>query len=257
MFLDGEYHLFYQHNPEGDRWGHISWGHAVSRDLLGLGPPAHRLAEPGRHHDLLGECRLRREEFVRPGEERRPADGRGLHRRRAQKQTQNLATSLDKGRTWTKFAGDPVLDLNSNSFRDPKVFWHKPTGRWIMATVLADDRKVRLWGSTDLKAWERLSDFGPAGSVKGVWECPELFEAPVVGGEKDRVAVGPQGRRERRSTVRRLGGAILRGTSSTASGVPRGRQDDRSRLGWITARTSMPRRPGTTPPTAAPSGSPG
>ena len=98
------------------------------------------------------------------------------------KQTQNLASSLDRGRTWTKFAGNPVLDLNSNSFRDPKVFWHKPTGRWIMATVLADDRKVRLWGSNDLKAWEKLSDFGPAGSVKGVWECPELFEVPVEGG---------------------------------------------------------------------------
>ena len=99
-----------------------------------------------------------------------------------EKQTQNLASSLDRGRTWTKFAGNPVLDLGSNSFRDPKVFWHKPTSRWIMATVLADDRKVRLWGSTDLKVWEKLSDFGPAGSVKGVWECPELFEAPVEGG---------------------------------------------------------------------------
>ena len=98
------------------------------------------------------------------------------------KQTQNLASSLDRGRTWAKFAGNPVLDINSNSFRDPKVFWHKSTGRWIMATVLADDRKVRFWGSKDLKAWENLSDFGPAGSVKGVWECPELFEVPVESG---------------------------------------------------------------------------
>jgi fructan beta-fructosidase len=72
--------------------------------------------------------------------------------------------------------------LHSNSFRDPKVFWYKPAGRWIMATVLADDRKLRLWGSGDLKTWEKLSDFGPAGSVQGVWECPELFEAPVEDG---------------------------------------------------------------------------
>ncbi len=98
------------------------------------------------------------------------------------KQTQNLASSLDRGRTWTKYAGNPVLDLNSNSFRDPKVFWHEPSSRWIMATVMADERKVRLWSSRDLKTWEKRSDFGPAGSTKGVWECPELFEAPVEGG---------------------------------------------------------------------------
>ena len=99
------------------------------------------------------------------------------------KQTQNIASSTrSRCLTWTKFPGNPVLDLNSNSFRDPKVFWHKPTSRWIMATVLADVRKVRLFSSADLKSWEKLSDFGPAGSVQGVWECPELFEAPVEGG---------------------------------------------------------------------------
>jgi sucrose-6-phosphate hydrolase SacC (GH32 family) len=97
------------------------------------------------------------------------------------RQTQNLAYSLDRGRTWTKFAANPVLDLGSNSFRDPKVFWHAPTHRWVMVTVLADERKVRLWRSADLRRWERLSDFGPSGSTAGVWECPELFEAPVEG----------------------------------------------------------------------------
>ena len=97
------------------------------------------------------------------------------------KQTQNLASSTDRGRTWTKFAGNPVLDLHSNSFRDPKVFWHKPTDRWIMATVLADDRKVRLWGSGDLKTWEKLSDFGPAGSVTGSLGMSRTVRGPRRG----------------------------------------------------------------------------
>jgi fructan beta-fructosidase len=181
VFLDGEYHLFYQHNPEGDRWGHMSWGHAVSHDLVRWQHLPIALWEEGGIMIFSGSA---------------VADANnssGLGRLDAapmvaiytgdghKKQTQNLASSLDRGRSWTKFAGNPVLDLNSNSFRDPKVFRHEPTSSWIMATVLADERKVRLWRSKDLKAWEKLSDFGPAGSVKGVWECPELFAAPVEG----------------------------------------------------------------------------
>ena len=161
----------------------MSWGHAVSRDLLRWDHLPIALREQDGIMIFSGSAVFDAKNSSGLGRPDAPpmvavytGDGH-------KKQTQNLASSLDKGRTWTKFAGNPVLDLNSNSFRDPKVFWHKPTGRWIMATVLADDRKVRLWGSTDLKAWEKLSDFGPAGSVKGVWECPELFEVPVEGGE--------------------------------------------------------------------------
>jgi sucrose-6-phosphate hydrolase SacC (GH32 family) len=97
------------------------------------------------------------------------------------KQTQNLAYSNDRGRTWTKYADNPVLDLGLKDFRDPKVFWHAPTSRWIMVTVLPDQHKVRFFGSSDLKRWEALSDFGPAGATGGVWECPDLFPLPVDG----------------------------------------------------------------------------
>lgn len=182
VFLAGEYHLFYQHNPEGDRWGHMSWGHAVSRDLVRWDHLPIALREEAGIMIFSGSAVVdvgNTSGLGRPGVPPMIAiytgDGRG-------KQTQNLASSLDRGRTWTKFAGNPVLDLQSNSFRDPKVFWHAASNRWIMATVLADERKVRLWGSRNLKAWEQLSDFGPAGSTKGVWECPELFKAPVEGG---------------------------------------------------------------------------
>jgi len=186
VFVEGEYHLFYQHNPEGNRWGHMSWGHAVSRDLvrwehlpLALREEAGIMIFSGSAvFDVRNTSGLGRPDAP-PMVAVYTGDGHKT-------QTQNLASSLDRGRTWTKFTGNPVLDIGSNSFRDPKVFWHRPSSRWVMATVLADQRKVRLWGSGDLKRWEKLSDFGPAGSTKGVWECPELFEAPVEGGGETR-----------------------------------------------------------------------
>jgi sucrose-6-phosphate hydrolase SacC (GH32 family) len=97
------------------------------------------------------------------------------------KQTQNLAFSNDRGRTWTKYVSNPVIDLGLSDFRDPKVFWHAPTSRWVMVTVLATQHKVRFFASPDLKRWQMLSDFGPAGATGGVWECPDLFALPVDG----------------------------------------------------------------------------
>jgi fructan beta-fructosidase len=182
VFLDGEYHLFYQHNPEGDKWGHMSWGHAVSRDLLRW-----------EHLPLA----MREEDGVMIFSGSAVVDGSntsglcGASGRSClvaiytghtgKKQTQNLAFSHDRGRTWTKYAGNPVLDLSRSDHRDPKVFWYGPSKRWIMVTVLADERKVRLFSSPDLKRWEMLSDFGPAGATGGVWECPDLFPLPVDG----------------------------------------------------------------------------
>jgi fructan beta-fructosidase len=96
-------------------------------------------------------------------------------------QFQNLAYSNDNGRTWTKYSGNPIIDLHLKDFRDPKVFWHEVTQKWIMLTALSPEHKLRFWGSTDLKHWTALSDFGPAGAVGGVWECPDLFELPIEG----------------------------------------------------------------------------
>jgi fructan beta-fructosidase len=181
VFLDGEYHLFYQHNPEGDRWGHMSWGHAVSRDLVRWEHLPVALREENGVMIFSGSAVFDARNTSGLGRPDAPPMVAVYTGHGHDKQTQNLASSLDRGRTWTKYAGNPILDIGSREFRDPKVIWHKPTGRWIMVTVLADRRQVRFWGSADLKRWEKLSDFGPAGSVKGVWECPELFEAPVEG----------------------------------------------------------------------------
>jgi sucrose-6-phosphate hydrolase SacC (GH32 family) len=188
VFYDGEYHLFYQHNPFGDRWGHMSWGHAVSRDLLHWEDLPVALREEGGVMIFSGSAVVDRDNtsgLCAPQGDRRAClvavyTGHGHG-----KQTQNLAYSTDRGRTWTKYAGNPVLDLNLKEFRDPKVFWHEPTRRWVMLTVLADQHKVRLFASPDLKRWETLSDFGPAAATGGVWECPDLFPLPVDGDAAD------------------------------------------------------------------------
>ena len=182
VYYKGEYHLFYQHNPFGEEWGHMSWGHAVSRDMLHWQHLPVALSEEGGVMIFSGSAVV----DTRNSSGLCQADGAdhscliaiysgdGLG-----KQTQNIAFSNDRGRTWTKYRGNPVIDLGRKDFRDPKVFWHAPTGRWIMVTVLADEHKVRLFGSSDLIKWETLSDFGPAGATGGAWECPDLFELPV------------------------------------------------------------------------------
>ena len=186
VFLEGEYHLFYQHNPFGDRWGHMSWGHAVSRDLLRWEHLPVALREENGVMIFSGSA------VVDAANTSGLCGGEGSSCLVAVytghghgKQTQNLAASRDRGRTWKKYAGNPVLDLGLANFRDPKVFWHAPTRRWIMVAVLADQKKVRFFGSADLKRWETLSDFGPAGASEGVWECPDLFPLAVDGDPKD------------------------------------------------------------------------
>jgi fructan beta-fructosidase len=94
-------------------------------------------------------------------------------------QTQDVAFSRGPGRTWTKYQGNPVLDLGWTDFCDPKVFWHEPTASWVMVVVLPVERQVLLFRSADLLRWEPLSDSGPAGAVDGILECPDLFPLTV------------------------------------------------------------------------------
>ncbi|GAA4118031.1 hypothetical protein GCM10022415_16500 [Knoellia locipacati] len=96
-------------------------------------------------------------------------------------QAQSLAWSTDDGTTWTKYSGNPVIDIGSREFRDPKVFWYAPAKEWRMVAVIANEHKVLIWRSTDLKAWTRLSEFGPRNATGGVWECPDLFPLAVDG----------------------------------------------------------------------------
>jgi len=181
VWHDGEYHLFYQYNPHATDWGNMSWGHAVSPDLLRWTELPVAIAHTDTeqvysgsvvvdHHDTSGFGVDGTPALVAVYTAADPVTGR---------QAQALAHSTDRGRTWTRYDGNPVLDIGSTEFRDPKVFWYEPGAHWVMAVVLASDHVVRFYRSEDLKAWLHLSDFGPANAVGGVWECPDLFELHV------------------------------------------------------------------------------
>ncbi|MGI9075637.1 MAG: glycoside hydrolase family 32 protein [Bryobacteraceae bacterium] len=187
VYFEGEYHLFFQYNPFGDQWGHMSWGHAVSRDLLHWNELPVALPEQNGIMIFTGSTVIDRSNtsgFCRAGKPCLVAvytghtSAIGSHRAL---QTQNLAYSNDRGRTWTKYARNPVLNLNLPDFRDPKVFWSEQAKRWIMLVSMPDDHKVRIYASANLKQWQQLSEFGPAGATSGQWECPELFQLPVNG----------------------------------------------------------------------------
>lgn len=182
IFHDGEYHLFHQYNPAGNSWGHMSWGHAVSTDLLHWKHLPLAIPEANGVMAFSGCCVVDHTNASGFGDGTNPpmvaiytGHGHG-------KQVQNLAYSNDNGRTWTQYKKNPVLDLNRANFRDPKVFWHEPAKRWIMVVSLAAEKVLVFYGSDDLKSWQELSRFGPAGVTdKPNWECPDLFELPVEG----------------------------------------------------------------------------
>lgn len=182
VYHNGAYHLFYQHNPLGNTWGHMSWGHAVSRDLVEWEHWPIALHEEYGVMIFSGSAVFDAENTSGFGTADDPPlvaiyTGHGQGR-----QTQDLAYSVDGGRCWTKYRGNPVLDLGMQDFRDPKVFWHVPTNRWIMVVSLAVDKIIHFYASTDLKEWTYLSEFGPAGVAdKPNWECPDLFPLPIEG----------------------------------------------------------------------------
>ncbi|KAA5544495.1 glycoside hydrolase family 32 protein [Roseiconus nitratireducens] len=180
VYHNGEYHLFYQYNPAGITWGHMSWGHAVSRDMVHWEHLPVAIPEVDGVMAFSGCCVVDHHNTSGLGPDDAPpmvaiytGHGHG-------KQVQNLAYSNDNGRSWTRYAGNPVLDIGQSDFRDPKVFWHQPTERWVMVVALATERVIVFYQSPDLKHWEELSRFGPAG-VEGKlnWECPDLFPLEV------------------------------------------------------------------------------
>lgn len=171
VYHNGEYHLFYQHNPYGSRWSNMHWGHAVSKDMVSWEhlPPA--LAPDSLGAIFSGSAVIDRENTSGFGKDALVA----IYTSAGKIQTQSIAYSLDNGRTFTTYENNPVLsDLNYRDFRDPKVSWNNETNQWVMA--LATGQTITFYGSKNLKEWKRLSEFGEGiGSHSGVWECPDLF----------------------------------------------------------------------------------
>ncbi|MEK3992003.1 glycoside hydrolase family 32 protein [Robertmurraya sp. FSL R5-0851] len=190
VFFEGEYHLFYQHHPFGTTWGPMHWGHAVSKDLvhweqlpIALHPDEHGTIFSGSavvdwndttgfFDGKAGLVAIYTSHDTYPDSER-------------PRQRQSLAYSKDNGRTWIKYEGNPVLsDEEITDYRDPKVFWHPESNKWVM--ILATGQTVTLYTSCNLIEWEFASEFGhQAGSHDGVWECPDLFELPVDGDQSN------------------------------------------------------------------------
>ena len=142
VYYQGEYHLFFQYNPFGDTWGHMSWGHAVSRDLVHWQHLPVAIPELGDEMIFSGSAVVDYDNTSGFGTPAQPGDGGDLHAARGPgNQAQALAYSTDKGRTWTQYAGNPVLDIGSGEFRDPKVFWYAPENKWVMAVV--DGRRAQ------------------------------------------------------------------------------------------------------------------
>lgn len=194
VYYKGVYHLFYQHNSKGNQWGNMSWGHATSKDLVHwdeqpLAIPQTLNSEGQSIEDIFsGSAVVDVNNTSGFGTKAKPPmvavytsaytgsnpDFPGI-------QAQSLAYSLDEGQTWTKYSGNPVLNIGSREFRDPKVFWYAPAKEWRMVVVRSVERKADIYGSPNLKDWTHLSEFGPAGAVGGVWECPDLFPLAVDG----------------------------------------------------------------------------
>ncbi|MFJ8363489.1 GH32 C-terminal domain-containing protein [Streptomyces sp. NPDC093984] len=183
IWYKGQYHLFFQYNPSGNTWGNMSWGHAVSTDLVHWRQLPVALPQDDQEMVFSGSVVLDRDNTTGFGTKADPplvAVYTSLQKATG-RQEQALAYSTDGGTTWTKYSGNPVLDIGSVNFRDPKVFWYAPARRWVMAVALSDQHRVSFYSSADLKGWTHLSDFGPAGATGGVWECPDLFPQPVDG----------------------------------------------------------------------------
>ncbi len=186
VYYDGEYHLFYQYNPYGIQWGHMSWGHAVSTDLVHWTHLPVAVPETDGVMAFSGSAVVDHNNTSGLGTAENPPMVAIYTGHQADNQSQHIAYSTDRGRTWTLYEGNPVLDIDRQNFRDPNVFWYEPEQKWVMVVALPTDYKVQFYESDNLTEWTFMSEFGPAGATGGIWECPDLFYLPVDGDPNNR-----------------------------------------------------------------------
>ncbi len=186
VYLNGKYHLFYQYYPDDIVWGPMHWGHAVSEDLLHWKHLPIALYPDSLGWIFSGSAVIDKNNTSGFGNNAMVAiftyhNDAIWKQGRKNTESQGIAYSLDEGKTWTKFQGNPVLNNSGEQdFRDPKVFWNKTTNRWNM--VLAAGDRIKIFSSPDLKNWRFESDYLPdVADEYGIWECPDLF--PLQSGE--------------------------------------------------------------------------
>lgn len=186
VYKDGEYHLYFQYNPYGSKWGNMHWGHSVSRDLVHWTHCKPAIERDTLGHIFSGSCVVDRNNTAGYGKNtiiafytshRNDPDG--------QVQRQCMAYSTDNGRSFTKYEGNPVLTPfdGLRDFRDPKVFWYEPAKAWYM--IVSADKNMRFYKSSDLKDWTYVSQWGENyGSQPNQFECPDFFPLMINGKQK-------------------------------------------------------------------------
>jgi len=191
VYYNGRYHMFYQYNPYGDLWGHMTWAHAVSKDLIKwedmpVAIPEYKNSDGTTTMIFSGTAVADKTNSsgLAGKEGKTPlvaiytshiVDSNG----KATGQSQSMAYSLD-GIKFTLYDKNPLIDLHTKAFRDPKVFWHRKSGKWVMIVAKPTDYLLQFYGSPDLKNWKLLSSFGGGiGDKSKIWECPDIFELPV------------------------------------------------------------------------------
>jgi fructan beta-fructosidase len=185
IYHNGLYHMYYQYNPKGTQWGNMSWGHATSKDLIHW--KEHQVAIDMNEHmifsgttaiDKNNDSGLCKNEdciiaaytsFEYTTDEDESIQAIAQH--------QSLAVSNDGGYSYQQYDGNPVLDIRSKEFRDPKIFKHEDS--WVMLITLADQHTIAFYESKDLKNWKEVSRFGTLGDTHSVWECPDLFPLKI------------------------------------------------------------------------------
>ena len=183
VYKDGEYHLYFQYNPYGSKWGNMHWGHAVSKDLVHWEHLDPAIARDPVGHIFSGSSVVDKKNTAGFGKNAIIA----IYTNNSvnHDEVQCIAYSNDNGRTFTKYEGNPVLTPfdGLKDFRDPKVFWYEKGKCWYM--IVSADKETRFYKSKNLKKWTYVSAFGKGlGQQPCQYECPDFFQLPVNGDKK-------------------------------------------------------------------------
>ncbi|WP_179008698.1 glycoside hydrolase family 32 protein [Winogradskyella forsetii] len=205
FYKDGYFHLYFQHYPDGNTWGPMHWGHAISTDMVTWKEMPIAIYPDDKGYIFSGSAVVdvnNSSGFSKGGIEPVIAmftyhDMEGEKAGKINYQSQAIAYSLDEGKTFTKYSGNPVIkNPDIKDFRDPKIVWDSLHDKWLM--VLAAGQKIMFYSSSNLKDWKLESDFGEGiGAHGGVWECPDFFPMVVQGTDEIKwvllVSINPGG----------------------------------------------------------------
>lgn len=180
FYKDGEYHLYYQYNPYSSMWGNMNWGHSSSKDLISWQHHPVVIQPNGLGAVFSGSSVVDKDNTAGFGKDAIIA----IYTSAGASQIQSLAYSLDNGMTFHVYENNPIIAADKEC-RDPNMFWHEKSGKWILVLAAALEKEMWIYSSPDLKNWTKESSFGHGyGAQEGVWECPDLMELPVRGTDR-------------------------------------------------------------------------